>query len=333
MSSPKYSRDGVLSPSFSVVIPLYNKAPHVRRAIESVLSQYQPPSEVIVVDDGSTDGGASLVEQYRGHGVVLINRGRPGAGGYAARNLGIRSAQSDWIAFLDADDEWLPEHLSNLSEALASADRPIAVVGIFAGYMNVYNDGRRRVDPFTARVPERSDVTLEFADLLQVWVDLHSCPVWTSASAFRRRSLLDAGLFPEGRALRGGDKDTWLRVSCHGAIRFAPGVTAIYHRDAVNMVTRTSDTNIRHCMCETVEELAKQAPDKTKALLFRMLNEEMFQYGIYATERGKINRETYRGFNASMDPLRFAILLAASTSPGAAAIRIARRVRNLSSGY
>jgi glycosyltransferase involved in cell wall biosynthesis len=96
----------------SVVIPTYNRAGCIGRALESVLAQSHADLEVIVVDDGSTDDTARIVGEYadadRRVRWVACNR-RTGA--QAARNAGVRAAQGDWIAFLDSDDEWLPDSL------------------------------------------------------------------------------------------------------------------------------------------------------------------------------------------------------------------------------
>ncbi len=95
--------------SISVVIPAYNAAPYVARAIESVLAQTVRPTEVIVVDDASSDATAQVVERY-GPPVRLLRRAANG-GPAAARNTGIAAAQGEWIALLDADDAWLPRKL------------------------------------------------------------------------------------------------------------------------------------------------------------------------------------------------------------------------------
>lgn len=101
--------------SFSVVIPLYNKAPYICRAIDSVLRQTLKPVEIIVIDDCSTDGGPDKVAAYADTRIRIVNRDVPGPGGYAARNLGVLQATGEWIAFLDADDEWHPGHLEHMS--------------------------------------------------------------------------------------------------------------------------------------------------------------------------------------------------------------------------
>lgn len=101
---------------FSIIIPLYNKAQYVQRAIDSVMGQRVVDFEVIVVNDGSTDGGEQRVLAY-GDQVRLINQ--PNQGVSEARNCGIKEAKHPWIAFLDADDFWLPNFLESMRQGIA----------------------------------------------------------------------------------------------------------------------------------------------------------------------------------------------------------------------
>lgn len=106
-----------MRPRFSVIIPVYNAASTLARAIESVLKQTWPAHQIIVVDDGSQDHSASIAEAF-GDTVTLIRQ--PNAGVSAARNAGARAASGDWLAFLDADDWYYPDRLKLHAEWIAS---------------------------------------------------------------------------------------------------------------------------------------------------------------------------------------------------------------------
>ncbi len=92
-----------MTPDISVVVPLYNKGEEILKTLDTVFSQTVSDYEIIVVDDGSTDDGAAKVERLRDSRIRLIRKGNGGVS--TARNSGIQAAQSDFIAFLDADDE------------------------------------------------------------------------------------------------------------------------------------------------------------------------------------------------------------------------------------
>jgi glycosyltransferase involved in cell wall biosynthesis len=95
--------------NISVVIPLYNKAEHIQRSVDSVLAQTYRDFELLVVDDGSVDGSGDIVREYADSRIRVIVQANAGPG--AARNRGLREARGEYIAFLDADDEWLPTYL------------------------------------------------------------------------------------------------------------------------------------------------------------------------------------------------------------------------------
>src|SRR6185295_2750617 len=98
----------------SVVVPTYNRARLVVRAVESVLAQTRPPDELIVVDDGSTDDTPAALARF-GDRVRLVSQRNAGAA--AARNNGLALASRPWAAFLDSDDVWVPDHLHLLDDA------------------------------------------------------------------------------------------------------------------------------------------------------------------------------------------------------------------------
>ncbi len=102
----------------SVIIPCYNAAPYIAATLRSVAAQTFPAHEIIVIDDGSTDGSLAEI-QNSGIPVRLLHTERALAGG--ARLAGVRAASGDWVAYLDADDTWYPEHLQRAQEALADS--------------------------------------------------------------------------------------------------------------------------------------------------------------------------------------------------------------------
>ncbi len=103
-------------PTISVVIPVYNAERYLVEAVHSVLAQTLPVAEIILVDDGSTDGSAAVAQQFAAP-TRYLTQDHAGAG--AARNRGAQSAQGDLIAFLDADDRWTPDKLARQTQAWA----------------------------------------------------------------------------------------------------------------------------------------------------------------------------------------------------------------------
>ena len=103
-------------PDVSIIIPLLNKGPYIKRAIDSILAQEHQNFEIIVVDGGSTDNGPDIVKSIKDSRLKFIIQ--PTKGVSEARNFGVEKSHGSSIAFLDADDEWLPSHLSTLMRLL-----------------------------------------------------------------------------------------------------------------------------------------------------------------------------------------------------------------------
>jgi glycosyltransferase involved in cell wall biosynthesis len=113
-------------PRFSTIIPLYNRGEAIRHSIESVLNQ-QVQSEVIVVDDGSSDDSAAQAEAFADRGVLVVRQQNAGPG--AARNNGIAQATGDYLTFLDSDDAWFPHTLATFAQAIDDHNQPALVIG------------------------------------------------------------------------------------------------------------------------------------------------------------------------------------------------------------
>jgi glycosyltransferase involved in cell wall biosynthesis len=164
-----------VKPAISAVIPTYQRAELVGRAIDSVLAQSSPPVEVIVVDDGSTDDTPARLREY-GDRVVTLRQDN--AGGAAARNLGVRHASGDWIAFCDSDDLWRPDHLARIVAAIEGT----------GAVADVYFDDVQRTDA------EGGGTTFEAAGLVveDGWVVRHDARGW--AVAARQPTMLQGAV-------------------------------------------------------------------------------------------------------------------------------------------
>ena len=118
--------------TITAIIPAYNAGVLIEEAIASVLAQTRPPDEIIVVDDGSSDDTG---ERARRFGARIRYHAQPNAGSSAARNAGIYLASSSWIAFLDADDLWMPQRLERQEEQLSREPETEAVFGLLQNFM------------------------------------------------------------------------------------------------------------------------------------------------------------------------------------------------------
>lgn len=210
-------------PVASVVIPTFDRAGLVGRALQSVLAQSVPDLEAIVVDDGSTDDVRAAVGPPADPRVVLLGLARRGGPG-AARNHGIRRARAEVVAFLDSDDEWRPRMLEALLERLGGGGDPGAAV-VYCR-CEVWDDRRGRpVPPGRAdRAQPEGDV---FERLLAGWQ-----PRTASVVAVRRAALLGVGGFDESLPAW-VDMDLWLRLAAAGQRFLAvPEALVVKHEHA-----------------------------------------------------------------------------------------------------
>lgn len=212
-------------PKFSVVIPLYNKEASVSRAIDSVLRQSFRDFEIVVVDDGSTDGGAAVVARFADDRIRLIRK--PNGGVSSARNRGVAESRGQVIAFLDADDAWRPDFLEVIA-GLAARHPSAGAYG--TSFEIVEPDGRRRVSRVAA-LRGREDGDVLVADYFEQ--ALSGFVLWSSAAAVPKTTFEDVGGFPLGVSL-GEDLDMWLRIGARYPVAVSGYVGSVYHKDAGN---------------------------------------------------------------------------------------------------
>ncbi len=214
MSNDQLGQATADRPLVSVIMPCYNAARYVAEAVESVMGQTYGQVELIVVDDGSSDDSVMVVQEqaqrYPGC-ITLLHTIRKGP--YPARNLGLKHCRGNLIAFLDADDWWLPETLNKLYATLREHDADLA----YCGWQNV-GDGVTS-EPYVPPEYEAADPVAAF---------VRTCP-WPIHAALMKKELVDRlGGFSE-RRFSSMDYDFWLRaLALTRSIKRVPEVLAFY---------------------------------------------------------------------------------------------------------
>ena len=219
------------------MIPIYNKGPHIARSINSVLPHTFQDIELIIVNDASTDNSLEEVAKFSGPRISLYHREKPGPGDYAARNLGIEKAKAEWIAFLDADDEWMPRHLESYFEFIDTH----ADINMFGCGWLYEQKGIISTDRYYNAHKQKGNHVLNIVQYLKNFARPGYYFPHTSTACIRKHLLKEAGGFPEGIMQRGGDLDTWLRCALLARqVGWSSHIGGIYHKDSVNMVTQTA---------------------------------------------------------------------------------------------
>lgn len=211
----------------SIVIPLYNKSLVVEKTLESVLAQTYQDYELIIVNDGSTDGSDQIATQFVEsnrsqfrHPVKIINQNNQGVS--AARNQGIKEATGDIVAFLDADDEWLPDYLNEIN--YLSEKYPSCAVFGTSYYLKPSHNQLVPAPIRYIQFAEDGLLTNYFTVVSRSWG-----PLWTSACAVKKNALIEIGLFPVGIHL-GKDVILLAKLACQFKIAYSCKYLSIYNR-------------------------------------------------------------------------------------------------------
>ena len=174
------------NPTVSVIIPTYNRAHLIGRAIQSVLNQTYQDFEVIVVDDGSIDNTEKIVKSFNDPRIRYI-RHEKNKGAAAARNTGIRAARGKYIAFQDSDDEWLSEKLEKQMKIFENAPANLGVV--YTGFWRIEHDKKKYI-PFSWVVQKEGNIHKEL--LKGSFIDLPT--VLIRKECFKKAVMFDEKL-------------------------------------------------------------------------------------------------------------------------------------------
>ncbi|MDL2336228.1 MAG: glycosyltransferase family A protein [Pseudomonadota bacterium] len=207
----------------SVVMPCFNAARHVAASIASVQAQSLPDWTLIAVDDGSTDGTASVIQQMADPRIQLIRQSNAGVS--AARNRALVEIQTPYVAFLDSDDTWAPNFLESMVGALARQDDAVVA---YCGWEDLHQPPRQ---PMVHEPPDYEALPDKFMLLLQ------RCPWVIHAALARSDAVRSVGGF-DPRFSVAEDYLMWLRMATTGRLIRVPELLASYHHDS----TRTQAT-------------------------------------------------------------------------------------------
>jgi hypothetical protein len=211
----------------SVIIPLFNKGAYIDRALDAIAAQTHTDLEVVVVDDGSTDDGPDRVRRRADPRIRLVSQ--PNAGPGAARNRGLADIRGELVAFLDADDAWMPEYLENAAQALGRLGEEVAT--FTCGYIDWPENVSR--EPFwrsrgltdgVQRVGPATPVSQLIAMLAYMW----PCSTVARTAVVRRWG----GFYARDGARYAEDAVLWLKVLLNHPVAFQMAPLTHFHREA-----------------------------------------------------------------------------------------------------
>ncbi len=277
----------------SAIIPVFNGAATLRQAIDSVLDQGSCGLELIVVDDGSTDSTPAIIESY---GARVRQIRQDNAGPATARNAGVRSASGEYLAFLDADDRWLPGMLDCSIEMLDSDPDCVMAYG---NLLMVDSDGRSMatclIGEDYAHAPSMEEI------LARMW------PIMPSAALIRRSAFDASGGFVEDfRGAGFEDAFLWLRLREQGHFRYISEPLAVWR---FSWFPRPLKVQPRRQDSETFARLVRQQygvdPSRLVAARIRATRSILGYAGLRALRRGdrQLARRAFAGA-LKLDPFR-----------------------------
>ncbi len=260
-------------PFFSVIIPLYNKADYISDCLKSALNQNFEDYEIVIVNDGSTDKSVSIVETYKSNRIKLFHQENLGAS--KARNNGASFAKGAYIAFLDADDIWKPNHLECIKESIDF----LPTAGLYANNYSIkYN--ATHILPAKLAIDISQSKPIVINDFFKA--SMNDTLVWTSAAAIKKDKFFDYDMF-NPIYLSSQDLDLWIRITLKEQVVFNPQSTMIYDKSIEGSLGKFEDNEARSILFNSFSEY-----EDDNIYLKKYLDQK--RYGLAL--RTKINGET-----------------------------------------
>lgn len=281
-------------PFFSVVISLYNKESFIEDTLKSVLNQTYKGYEIIIVNDGSTDKSEKVVKQFTNSTIKYFCKKNEGVS--SARNFGIQKSNAPYIAFLDADDLWFPNHLETLYQLIQ--DFPDA--GIYASRYQVIYKNERIYIPEFRNIPNnyRGIVADYFGSSLHYGIACSSS-VAVSKDVFNKVGLFDT------KVSAGEDTDMWIRIALKYAVVIGHYITASYVHFIENSLSKTAILNKNLKDFDLFKEHEEKNVSLKKYLdLYRM--ERALQYKM--ASRPELAKKLFDEINQNNIPFKSKLL-------------------------
>ncbi|MAT90864.1 MAG: glycosyl transferase [Flavobacteriaceae bacterium] len=241
-------------PKFSVVISVYNKERYIANTLKSVLSQTVSDIEVVVLNDGSTDGSEAVIKSF-----LLDERiryfSKPNRGAGAARNYVIQKADADYIALLDADDVWAPDYLEEQLRLIEKYPQH----SVFATNSQLYQRGRILKRDYSIPIDHTSDLVVNFFSASYI----HS--IVNSSSCVVHRSVFETVGLYNPSIKSGQDTDLFIRMGLQYSVVFSPKICVTVIRNANSLSQRTK-TLAEKASFEAYEDTEKTHPALKKFL-------------------------------------------------------------------
>lgn len=267
----------------SIIMPLYNKAPYVRKAVESVVGQTYKDWELIVVDDGSTDGSGDIVKSIKDSRIRLVRQDNTGVS--AARNCGVEESTAPYICFLDADDWWEPAFLEEMSKVIEHYPN----AGIYGVGYYIVKNGKKCPAP----IGVNSDFTEGEINYCQVYAKTLCMPLTSISVCIPRKVFNDTKGFPPGITL-GEDFILWLSIALKHKVVLLNKPLANYNQD-VDITYRGTHHlhDPKHHMLWQLEEfepMEKTNPDY-KQLIDNLRTYSLMNYLLESRYRNAAQKE------------------------------------------
>ena len=265
--------DNCMEPLVSVIVPVYNVLPYLREALDSVINQTYKNLEILVVDDGSTDGSGEVCDEYLSDPrVIVIHQENKGLSG--ARNTGLDRMTGEYVAFLDSDDAFMPEMIEKMLDAIMRNDTDASICGYDACYTNksIYLSYFRR----TRDIHFCEEKVLSYKEVLNLLIVDKIC--WAVWNKVFKRYIWNNIRFPEG------DNFEDMRIMCQiieqcRQITIVPDVRVFYRKRAGSITNLQTEKSMRDYMLavHTIEDFIQ----KHISIVFSKESEHCFQE-IYA---------------------------------------------------